>query len=184
MSDDKQYMRKFVKLNCAADLLAAKVFPNAKEITESMGCFHAVESCLLDDIIKFKNPNIVVCVIGDGTKPRTGMLFAMRTAWTVYSIDPMLDMTWCYPVRRLFTINKKIEDYKEGTNFTKPIIIILPHSHAKMVDVLARLKTTNVRHIVSIPCCVLHEIDGKKYIGYQDSGIWSEKNTVKVWKNV
>jgi hypothetical protein len=179
----KRYIEEFFKLRCASDLLALQVFPNAKEITESMGCFSAVRENLLDDTIRFDNPNITVYVVGDSTKPRTGALFALRTAWTVISIDPMLVQKE-YNVKRLFLVNKKIEDYEDGLDNVNPIIIVLPHSHARLPIVMGKLKTTSVRHIVSLPCCVPHEIGDKKYIGYRNPGIWSEKNTIKVWKNI
>lgn len=52
-------------------------FPNAKEVTESFGAFHAVNEHLShlsrDDI------NVAVICVGDGHSPRTGMLFAVCT---------------------------------------------------------------------------------------------------------
>ena len=36
-----KHMRHFLAYNCAEDILARKIFPNGKEITESMGAFDA-----------------------------------------------------------------------------------------------------------------------------------------------
>jgi len=40
--------------------------------------------------LSLRDPNVVAVVVGDGRTPRTAALLAMRTRWTVWSIDPAL----------------------------------------------------------------------------------------------
>ena len=84
-----RYLDEFIKLKCSPDLLKSNLFPNAKEITESMGVYNAVRRNLQKEY-SLASPDICCLVIGDGHVPRTASLFAMRTRWTVFSIDPKL----------------------------------------------------------------------------------------------
>ena len=178
----KRHINEFVRLNCAADMLALKLFPNAKEITESMAAYHAVRSHLLKQCeISLDDPKVNLICVGDGHTPRTAALFAFRSGWNCTSIDPVLREKE-YPIKRLTLLRKKIED----TNLDSIIgvaIVVMVHSHAPMQAVLEHIKATRL-HIVSIPCCVPHEIHGRYYLGYQDTAIWSPQNTVKIWRNV
>ncbi|HUS51341.1 MAG TPA: hypothetical protein VMZ91_14325, partial [Candidatus Paceibacterota bacterium] len=44
-----RYLNEFTRLKCGSDLLRSKVFPNAKEITESMGAYNALRTHLQGD---------------------------------------------------------------------------------------------------------------------------------------
>ena len=61
-----KYIERFSKLNTAPDILSLKVFPNLKEITESMAAFVAVK-----DNVPFElcDANINVVIVGDGHTP-------------------------------------------------------------------------------------------------------------------
>ncbi len=178
----KKYINEFFRLNCAPQLLMYKLFPNVKEITESLGAFNAVRNVVMNKTnIKFDDPLITIVCVGDGFVPRTAATFAMRSKWYCYSVDPNLRMKE-YPIKRLVQVNKKIEDI--DLNFSNSIVIIVAvHSHAKVEDMLNHI-IGKERHFVTIPCCVPHEINNKEYIGYFDENIWSEKNTVKIWMNI
>jgi hypothetical protein len=52
-----------------------------------------------------------------------------------------------------------------------------------MEAVLDNIKTKRL-DIVAIPCCIPQEINNKPYLGYKDTNIWSDKNTVKIWFDV
>lgn len=180
----RKYMEHFVKLKCAPDLLQMKLFPNAKEISESMGAFEAVTTHVLKgDFSQFGDKNTVMICVGDGVVPRTGALFKFRTSWNCISIDPEVRLTteWEEKIKGLTVIKKRLEemgfDYPENR-----VIVVMVHSHARIKDVFKHIKAKEL-HIVSIPCCIPHDLDGIPYIGIHDSNIWSEKNTVKIWLN-
>jgi hypothetical protein len=182
---ETNHVREFLSLKCAGQMLNLGLFPNsaAKEVTESVGMFRAVADHLLDDTITLKNPDIHLVVVGDGNTPRTAAMFAMRSGWNCHSIDPILNTNKDWnSIKRLLIHSLKVEQC--NLHFGDyPLIIVLPHSHAKMEDILQHIKGNN-RYIVSMPCCVPHDIPGKEYIGYVDQAVWSEKNTIKIWKNV
>lgn len=86
-----RYVDEFLGLRCAPELLEMRLFPNGKEITESMSAYSAARkyvSCLPG--FALNDPNVSVICVGDGHQPRTATLFAMRTAWSTYSVDPLL----------------------------------------------------------------------------------------------
>lgn len=173
------YLAQFVRLECAPDLLSWKVFPNAKEITESMAAFSAVWGHITDD---FGNKKIALVSVGDGHTPRTAALFACRTAWKCYSVDPELRPKM-WGIKRLVVIPKKIEDSPLDLHAFDMAIIVLVHSHAPMEAVLTNIKA-KIRHVVAMPCCVPQTVKNKTYLGYEDFGIYSPKNTIKVWLNI
>ncbi|MBU4001349.1 MAG: hypothetical protein KKB94_03425, partial [Proteobacteria bacterium] len=52
-----------------------------------------------------------VVAIADGTSPRAAALFAMRSKWNCYSIDPRLKSKGSWSsIKRLKLIPKKVED--------------------------------------------------------------------------
>jgi len=179
----RRYMMEFVHLRCAPDLLLNKLFPNAKEITESMAAYNAVRSHIIDRFnIRYDDENIALVCVGDGSTPRTAALFAFRSNWQCFSIDPKLRDKE-YDIRKLVILRRRIED--EILDLTKydQVLVVLVHSHAKMSSVIENIKA-KVKHIISIPCCVPHDIKNMTYLGYQDTNIWSPKNTVKIWYNI
>lgn len=171
--------------------MAFKVFPQrtaAKEITESMAAFDAVRRIVMPNTgIRYNDENVFVFAVGDGHRPRTGALFAMRTKWNVVSIDPEMNILGIDKnIKRLTEYKAKIEDLKliqESPCFSKAIIVLV-HSHATIPACLKSITGFDERHVVSIPCCVPQDIPRKVFYGYTDKGIWSEKNQVKVWLNV
>lgn len=177
------YFDEFVKLKCAPDLLALELFPNGKEITESFGAYNAVRNYILPKTnIKLSQEDVDLVCVGDGCTPRTAAIFAFRSKWNCYSIDPALRMKDYSKIKRLTLYNKKVEEMEFSTN--NPLIIVMVHSHATIKNTLAHVRSTKERHLVTIPCCIPHEIPNKTYLGYMDTGIMSEKNTVKIWMNI
>jgi len=180
MSNRYRYINEFFKLRCSGDLVG--FFPNAKEVTESMAAFNAVRSYVIGDGgLRFDDPGVNLICVGDGTKPRTAALFALRTKWDCYSIDPALARSSANGIERLHIRPYPVETMR--LDFTNPTVIVAVHSHAHLSLVLGTIRG-NPRHLVVIPCCIPQEIPGKPYIGYQDTNIWSPKNTVKVWTKI
>jgi hypothetical protein len=177
----QRYIENFLHKNkSASDMLQLEVFPNAKEITESYAAFNAAQHKLKFDL---SDPNVTLVAVGDGHTPRTATLFAFRTNWKCISIDPGLNTKkipfWESKVNRLTCIPKYVENL--NLHFKK-VLIVAVHSHANMQATLSHI-TGNVRSMIAIPCCISY--DGipptKEYI---DSGIWSPKNRVKIWRDI
>ncbi|NKB72177.1 MAG: hypothetical protein GKR89_34295 [Candidatus Latescibacteria bacterium] len=178
-----RYINEFVQLRCSPDLLQAKLFPNGKEITESLAAYHATSTHLIDSL-PLADDSIQCFVIGDGVVPRTGAVFAFRSHWQVTSIDPKMYLDRGYDFMRLKIRQTQIERF-EAIECDRAIIVLV-HSHAPLVECVKKIIARNQLSIVAIPCCV--QMDSIAGIGpdieYDDLGIWAAKNTVKVWKNV
>jgi hypothetical protein len=189
-----RYLDEFVRLKCAPDLLALRIFPNAKEITESMSAYQAVvqhivganprqRSFVGGGEIALDDPTVTVAIIGDGHNPRTGALFAMRSAWKVASVDPLMRPWRSGRVHRLSAFTAKVGALKFRA--PGPLIIVGVHSHARLDDALAGLTSAiGVRHVVSLPCCVDQVIEGRTPdVDYDDEDSFSEARRVLVWRN-
>lgn len=180
-----RYMNEFIgQYKSAADLLALGIYPDAKEITESMAAFSAVRKYLKQ--YDPQDPKVTLVSVGDGKQPRTAALFAFKTKWNCISIDPGLDLTkigtWENKIKRLTCIPQKIEDL--STIYCKKVVIVAVHSHASMRETL-NIVQGEERSLITVPCCIKW---GKGFPRpskeFLDSGIWSPKNRVKVWKNI
>eukprot|EP00960_Hanusia_phi_P004881 141004-Hanusia_phi.AAC.2 len=104
-----KYVDEFLKLDCAPSLIALKLFPNAKEITESMAVYTAFRRLLSAQCMDFDSSDSFVFV-GDGTTPRTAAIFAHLTrAGRCVAIDPMLKPS----CQECFSPEDKSRDYKD-----------------------------------------------------------------------
>lgn len=168
-----RYINRFLQLRSAPDLLALNLYPNVKEITESMGAFVAIK-----DHIPFsvKDPTVTVFVVGDGHVPRTGALIARLTAWTVYSIDPKMRLKE-WKTQRLETRKSRIEE----TSFhASKAIIVSVHSHAKASLTIQAIHAQE-KWFVNIPCCIPCDLDLVPLFRYNDTCILSPKNEVSIY---
>ncbi len=125
--------------------------------------------------------------IGDGTTPRTAALFAFRSAWRCYSVDPMLRQTE-WDTRRLTCLAQRIEDC-EPRHFDYPVLVVAVHSHAPLHEAVARFVTTGPRAVIAIPCCESQRLEASRphrrpTRQYVDHAIWSPKNEVSIWEGV
>lgn len=173
-----RYLDIFVSSKCSPDLLAEKLFPNAKEITESFAMFDATGK--LPEGFEWNRPEVTVVVVGDGKKPRTAGMFAHRTAWNAVSVDPNLDNR-AYPFKRFKKYRNFIQDIK--LEFDGPVVIVMPHSHAKIKDCLTSIKAP-VRSIITMDCCVKNNLDREPDLRYNDEDVWSPMNEIKIWNNL
>jgi hypothetical protein len=185
------YITEFIRLECAPDIMAHHMFPDAKEITESMGAFNAWRR-ELSGIYKTDDRDVLCIVVGDGNTPRTASIFAYRTKWDVVSIDPMLKHT-SWDIDRLFCAAQTLEDFTHRKDLgghdgiiychDRPVLIVCVHSHAKMQNCVELIQTTGNKAMIAIPCCFPYDYipADKEYI---DARIMSDKNIVKVWRNL
>ena len=84
---DLSLVDAFLSWEGGRELLCMGMFPNSKEISESMAC---LQVALEQGLAPARDPNVLAVVIGDGRTPRTAALLAMRTQWQLVSIDPAL----------------------------------------------------------------------------------------------
>lgn len=179
-----RYMNEFIRLNkSGSDMLKLGLFPDAKEVTESYGALNAVSTKLKQ--YDFEDPTVTLVSVGDGTTPRTAALFAFRTKWNCISIDPLLKDCQYYEenVHQLTCIPCKIEDIDQSQLEFDKVVIVAVHSHASLQNILKCVKG-KVRSLVAIPCCVPYVHESIRPMEWADSGIWSPKNTVKVWRTI
>lgn len=179
-----RYLDEFVKLTCSAELLAWKLFPNAKEITESLAAYNAYRK----NLARAYPPNeaIKCIVVGDGYTPRTGAIFAMRSKFNVVSVDPNLRTQGLHPnIKRLICIKAKAEavDWNQYISREDRVFVVAVHSHAPINSVIDKIiQIKPMLSLISIPCCMPDNID-RPHIGreYEDWGILSEKRKIIVY---
>ena len=174
-----RYIDEFFGLSCAPSLLELKLYPNAKEITESMAAFRAVRNNLTD--FSLNDPTVHLFAVGDGFTPRTAALFAHRTRWQCHSIDPGLkDRNKWQRIKRLHIYPCKIEDI---VFYVDKAVIVAVHSHASLQVTLKSIKAEQMG-VVAIPCCTALYLDKEPDKSYTDKSCWSPKNEVKIWKGI
>jgi hypothetical protein len=177
------YLNTFVRLKCAPQMLSLSLFPNAKEITESMGAFHAIRGLLGGPAMGDKT--IRCYVVGDGVSPRTGALFAFRTAWQICSIDPnMRNKTTWDVIDRLerysMTDQAFINLKKEALVYDGLDIVVAVHSHAKFPTMWKALKPPKIG--LAMECCVPQKCQSPLIKEFDDFSIHSPKRAIKIWK--
>lgn len=175
-----KYLAEFVTLHCAPDLLALRVFPNGKEISESFGAYDAVRYRLQQ--FALNDPSVTVIAVGDGKTPRTAATFAMRSRWQCYSVDPRLKggvRRW-EAIDRLTVVPKHIEDVRIHA---ERAIVVAVHSHANLLNSVAAVEAKEIA-VVAMPCCVRMELDRPPDLEYEEKGVISPCRTVRIWRNV
>lgn len=173
----QRYFNEFMRLKCAPDLLVARLFPNAKELTESMTAFNAVRKIMRPE--SFGNKDIIVFDIASGSTPRTAALFACRTRWSTVAIDPIVRLESAGRIQRVTIEKKKIQD----VNFYCDDIAVVTavHAHIKLSWVLHAIHAPKLV-LVAMPCCNPLELDGiDPLVQYEDYGCWSPKREVKIY---
>ncbi len=188
-----QYMTAFVRHGSSPLLLQMKVFPDSKELSESMACAEAIRRFVRPD-----PKDATFLVVGDGSTPRTAALLALLYPESKsYSIDPQLKMPSlkaemspddaAHPspeIKNLFYTRGLIEDvYIRAPR----VCVVMMHAHVSIDQVLTAIhsSTTDVS-IVACPCCCYHEGQSKfqgRCPDHQgdDYGIWSEQRHMRVW---
>lgn len=170
------YINDYMSLRSSADMQRLRLFPNAKEITESNAAFWAVKRHLPE--LNIADPSVDAFSVGDGHTPRTAGMLAFRTRWNCHSIDPLLNSK-CYPVDRLEIYRKKIEDLKF---YAKIAVIFAVHAHVRLQTILKSFNADKI-FIIAMPCCVKLNLDDiQPYVEYEDKGIWSPKNLIRIWR--
>ncbi|EQC40553.1 hypothetical protein SDRG_02443 [Saprolegnia diclina VS20] len=190
-----RYLNEFVgDLKCASALLERGLFPDAKEVTETMGVFNAIRKLNLhvldaddDDATGLRNG---IVVVGDGMTPRTATMFASRTkGWTCFSVDPIMRMStpeapvpWA-DVDKVVPICAKIEDIRIRLH---KAIVILVHAHVTMPQAMTSIQANTVVAVLTLPCCNWYghqeELDQRPpTVVYDDMSILSQHREIRLW---
>lgn len=152
-----RYMDEFLGLSSASDIIDAGLFPNAKELAESMSAYNAVRDYMLrrlgteentrayfeNGVLGTEDPSITVVVVGDGHTPRTAGLFAFRTSWRCVSIDPALRTSKGRPwkdILRLQEMPCRVQDaVVDISGEASRVVVIAWHAHVSVKEALACL---------------------------------------------
>ena len=173
-----RHVSEFVTLYCAPDMLGMRLFPNAKEISESFAAFDAARYKL--PTFDISDPSIALIAVGDGATPRTAATFAFRSKWACYSVDPLLrggTKRWS-AINRLTVCAQKIQSFKIKCDRA---VLVAVHSHAKLSDCLPSIHARELA-VIAMPCCVRLEIPGvDPVITYESRGVISPMRTIKIW---
>lgn len=177
-----RYLDEFMRLRCAPDLLYYRLFPNAKEVTESLGAWNAVRQHVLPRVpVLQDDPDVRVFCVGDGHQPRTAALFAMMSRWRCWSIDPNNRQRVLH-IDRLWQRRKRVEDFLyQGDTEVKLVLIVCVHSHASLKASVASIRGGAYRYLVNMPCCVPPDLDMAPLLAYDDPAILSAKRRVEVY---
>lgn len=171
-----KYISEFLGLTCAVDILQTDLFPNGKEITETMATYSAVVRKMhgfdpTDD-------EITMISVGDGSTPRTAGFFAYMTHWECISVDPKLRVNDFQEIRQLEMYDGRIQEYEfKGDR----VILTAVHSHADLQDSVDAIDAEEIL-VVAMPCCETLELDDHEPIKeYADWGCFSPQRTIKIY---
>ena len=98
-------------------------------------------------------------VIGDGTTPRTGLMFLSSTRWKITVVDPAMKTSWIsghldnthgLPAR-FEVAAKKGEDIK--IQQAGIVVILNIHSHANLPAIVENNQGVRNMWVLTIPCC-------------------------------
>lgn len=159
--------------------ISNKIFPNVKEMTESVGLYLSIANVMKMDL---KRRYRAVC-IGDGKYARTGLLLALMSRWDVWSVDPQLvtkeKPDFFQSVNRFTPIAKTVEalDQHDLEQIVGCDIMIAGHSHAHLPT--AR-KLIQPKVIISMPCCEPDNLNDF-CISYRDPYVNSPKNQINIY---
>ena len=179
-----RYLGEFITLKCAPDMLAMKLFPNAKEISESFAAFEAVRRHLQE--LWLGDPTITLIAVGDGGTPRTAATFAFRSNWLCHSIDPNLrggKLRWAN-IARLTLHPDKVEDTPPIDCKGSTAVIVAVHSHANLKNAILAAANAHRIVVIAIPCCVPQKLSLEPDRWYDDKSVISPKRTVLIWKDI
>ncbi len=176
------------------------LFPDAKEISESVAAFAAVRQHM-PGAWDFDDPSIACVCIADGHTPRTAAVMHTYTKWRVLSCDPAMregvatDLNFRMP--RLTALRCMAGELPEVAADRVAIVAVHAHNFVLrpppgaiargmprpniLAETLARVTAKEVL-IVALPCCHRLWLPDREHVAeYRDLGIWSHHNRVKVW---
>ena len=185
-----RYTDELLSLASAPTLLELRLFPNAKELTESFSIFNAARAHLTDKEFgfDFSDPAVTVIAVGDGYTPRTAALFGFRTKWRCVSVDPLMTTPseWEHKVQRLAVHRARFQDVHDEAALTGDrVLLVLPHAHISVGECIRRVRWRSAIAAVVIPCCDNYAISaatGPPMFEEEDGGVVSPHRLVRIWR--
>lgn len=188
-----RYIDEFVRDSRAPDMLRWKLFPNAKEITESFSAYAIVRDVLG---LNLSDPTIAVLCVGDGRVPRTAATFALRSAWTCFSVDPAMKVRWGASFGRSTTIIPRVHAYRakvldvsgwypdeQHIRAFSQCVVVAVHSHASLrASISVGSVLSSKVAAVAMPCCFRNDVDDANH-EIDDPNVLSPHRRVYVWHN-
>jgi hypothetical protein len=172
-----RYLNRLVASSTGPRLLAARVFPDAKEVTESFGARQAIAHVSgLDP----RDSSVMLVSVGDGTTPRTAATFALTTAWQCHAVDPRLraKATW-NRIPRLTCHRVRVEEVELQAD---TVVVAMVHAHVEASAALASIRARRVV-VIAMPCCVPVGLPVEPVVRYRDRFIGSPSNEIAIWVN-
>ncbi|MEQ7009763.1 hypothetical protein ABN028_26665 [Actinopolymorpha sp. B17G11] len=171
-----RYLDRFVRTTVGARLAKSRVFPNAKEVTES----YAARAAALRFRAEFPpaDPHILLIAVADGSTPRTAATFALHTAWECHSVDPRLRSSrrWA-EIPRLTLHPQRIETCR----FSAPrAVVVAVHSHVSLASSLASVFAEDLL-VIAMPCCLPIDLNEPVDLSFDDAHVLSARRTIHVW---
>lgn len=184
-----KYVDFFLSLECVGTLCASGAYPNAKEITETIGVFEGARRHLK---LAHGRSDVLAVSVGDGVFPRTAGYAAYLSQWTCLSVDPLLRLddprlaSFASRTRRLELHAKNIEDVAIDANGFADVVFLFVHSHASVHAAIRSLKNAEHAkiHAVSMPCCFGDDLGIKPSTEFEDPHVLSVRRTVQIYADV
>lgn len=194
------YLDKLFALDCFPELVARRVFPSAKDVTESYAAINAIQRHSTLDAAVLASRRVMCIAVGDGCSPRTAALASYLTGWDCVSVDPNMHGRWLGGVgtegiERLQCHALTWDAYAHSLVRSAPtavdaLVLLCVHSHHRFgageasVAEVRRALGNPPTAMASIPCCHtyshVHDV-GPADLSYEDWGIFSAKRVVNVW---
>ena len=172
-----RYLNRLVTSSAGVRLLEARVFPDAKEVTESFAVRQAVTRVPgLDP----GDSDVVLVAVGDGTTPRTAATFALTTAWECHSVDPRLrtKLAWS----RIPRLSCHAVGAEALLVRGRTVVVAMVHAHVDVPTALGGI-TAEQLIVIAMPCCVPVGIDAPPAVRYRDDAVGSPENEILIWLN-
>jgi len=176
-----RYLNELLRLKCAPDLTRLKLFPDAKEVTESLAAHRAAIRYLGPESVG--RDDVLLVDVGCGSTPRTAAVFAFRTRWQCVAVDPGLHMKGRWDEIDRLSCHVERVDVGRGPRWYHDglAVVTAVHCHAPLPAIVDAVRARRLV-IIAIPCCVPLELEGiEPVMEYVDWGIWSPHRTVKVY---
>jgi hypothetical protein len=171
-----RYLDRFVRTTVGARLAESRVFPNAKEVTES----YAARAAALRFRAAFppSDPDVLLIAVADGSTPRTAATFALHTAWQCHSVDPRLRVSrrWS-AIPRLTVHPRPIETCRFSAS--RAVVVAL-HSHVSLALSVGSVVADSLL-VIAMPCCVPVDLDRPADLSVVDPHVLSARRTIHVW---
>jgi hypothetical protein len=169
-----KYISEFLRLDCAVDILRSDLFPNGKEITETMAIYDAVRK---HPDFDQTDEDITMVSVGDGSTPRTAGFFAYMTHWQCISVDPQLKDGFD-DIQQLDLRPTRIQDTEVEAD---RVVLTAVHSHADLQESIDAVEAEEIL-VVAMPCCETLELENQEPDKeYADWGCFSPQRTIKIY---